>query len=236
MTPERFQRLRWTLDRKQPDLTVLTDQVHKPHNLAAVLRTCDAVGIMNAHVVLDSTTYRPQPGTSLGSERWVTVESHERIEPAIQKLRDGGHQVLAAHFSPQAVDFRSLDYTRPTALLLGAEKHGVSKSAATDSDVHIVIPMMGMVASFNVSVAAAIVLAEAQRQRQNAGMYDRVQLEPDHYNAMLFRWAHPVLAAYCDRHQLPYPELSEDGDIRDLADWRNQTGQRAGLDRSLGNP
>ncbi len=233
MTPKRFLRLRQVLDRRQPDLTVLTDQVHKPHNLAAILRTCDAVGIMTAHVVLEHTAYRSRPGTSLGSERWVAVEPQTRIEHAIQQLRDSGHQVLAAHFSAQAVDFRSLDYTRPTALLLGAEKHGVSQTASAKADAHIVVPMMGMVASFNVSVAAAIVLAEAQRQRQHAGMYDRVQLEPDRYDATLFRWAHPVMAAYCDRHGLVYPELSDEGDILDLAAWRLRTGQTAGDDRSI---
>jgi tRNA (guanosine-2'-O-)-methyltransferase len=224
MTPQRFQRLRQVLDRRQPDLTVLTERVSKPHNLAAIIRTCDAVGILTAHAVVGRGGYRTRRGISLGSERWVTVKRHNHIDTPIRDLRDSGFQILAAHFSSEARDFRDMDYSRPTAVLLGAEKTGVGDATAALADAHITIPMMGMVASFNVSVAAAIILAEAQRQRQAAGLYDRPRLDPDLHRAILFRWAHPAIARYCDQRSLPYPALSDSGDLLDVTAWRTGIG------------
>jgi tRNA (guanosine-2'-O-)-methyltransferase len=224
MTPQRFQRLRQALDRRQPDLTVLTEHVSKPHNLAAIVRTCDAVGILTAHAVLGPGGYRPRPGTSLGSERWVKVERHNDIETPIAGLRTHGFQIVAAHFSTQARDFREIDYTRPTAILMGAEKTGVCEATAALADAHVTIPMMGMVASFNVSVAAAIILAEAQYQRQVAGLYAQPRLDPDLHRTILFRWSHPAVARFCDQRGLPYPALSDSGDLLDVTGWRSGSG------------
>ncbi len=220
MTPERFARLRAVLERRQADLTVLLDNVHKPHNLSAVLRSCDAVGVLRAHAVWPSASFRFHRLTSGSAGKWVRVMTHPTIEEGIASLREHGHQLVAAHPGQNAVDFREIDYTRATAIILGAELDGVSGRALDLADQHLVIPMAGHVASLNVSVAAALILFEAQRQRQRAGMYDRVQLSGGCYTRTLFEWAHPVVADYCRRHQRAYPELDEDGTI--VGDtWRN---------------
>ena len=216
MTAERIQRLRHVLGRRQPDLTVLLDNVHKPHNLSAILRSCDAVGVLRVHAVWPNPRVRPSNAVAGGSGKWVPVRTHGRIEDAIETLRGQGFEVLAAHLSERAVDFREVDYTRPVCLLMGAELFGVSNRAAELADRHVVIPMQGMVESLNVSVAAATVLFEAQRQRLQAGFYDRPRLEPEVYERMLFEWAQPKVADYCRRKGLAYPSLDVDGDA---ADW-----------------
>jgi tRNA (guanosine-2'-O-)-methyltransferase len=214
MTPERYQKLRRTLDLRQPDLTLLTDQIHKPRNIAALVRTSDAVGIHELNMVWNKDQHRPYSGTAMGSDRWVNIVRHESMNGAIDTLHSKGYQVYAAHLSTEAVDYRSVDYTKPCAILMGNEKKGVSELAASKVDRHIVIPMMGMVESFNVSVAAAIILAEAQRQRQIAGSYSRVCLKKDDYQSTLFRWAHPEVAKYCNNKNIPYPAVREsDGEI-----------------------
>ena len=228
MTPERYERLRKTLDRRQPDLTVLTDQVHKPHNVSAILRTCDAVGVFEAHSVLPDKKYQPVSSTSLGSERWVYVCAHATVTDALVHLRTNHFAIYAAHFSDASVDFRAIDYTRPTAVVLGAEKDGVSETAGKFADEHITIPMLGMVASYNVSVAAAIILSEAQRQRLEAGMYEEVRLDQKQYETTLFRWAHPVIADYCHRHNLDYPPLRDDGEIDNPAAWYRKVSKKMG--------
>lgn len=221
MTPERWQHLRRVLDRRQPDLTVLMDNVHKPHNLSAVIRSCDAVGVLEAHAVWPSPALRPRDGIASGSAKWVTVRAHPSIEGAIEYLQGRGFQVLAAHLSAQALDFRAVDYTRPTAILLGAELQGVSAPALSRADAHIAVPMVGMVESLNVSVAAAIILFEAQRQRHAAGLYDRPLLDPERHARTLFEWGHPEVAAYCQRRRLPYPRVDAEGNIIEpLADRR----------------
>ena len=212
MTPERFQTLKAILDRRQPDLTVLMDRVHKPHNFSAVLRTCDAVGVFRAHVV-PTEDFEAAHQTAGGSSRYVEVQRHQSLTDALRKLRGDGASVVAAHLSHDAVDFRSLDYTRPTALLLGTELEGLTEAAASAADRRVRVPMLGAVESLNVSVAAAVILYEAQRQRAEAGRYDVSRLDPDVYRATLFEWAYPRIADLCRRRGVPYPELADDGEI-----------------------
>lgn len=216
MTPERLAKLRATLDRRQPDLTVLADYVHKPHNVAAIIRTCDAVGIGEVQLAMgdfDKKRFRTKSGTALGSDRWVNVTLKDSIGDSVKALQADGVQVVAAHLSDRAVSYREVDYTKPTALLLGAEKDGVSDEIAELVDQPIIIPMMGMVQSFNVSVAAAIILSEAQHQRDKAGLYDSCRLDKETYDTTLFCWAHARVADYCNRHELDYPSMDEDGNL-----------------------
>jgi len=171
MTPERKQRIIDTACRRQPDLSVFMERVHKPHNLAAVLRTCDAVGVMHAHAVPGEHGLPALNNTAQGAQRWVGLTRHPDTLSGLETLRKQGLACIAAHFSDRAVDFRSVDYTLPSAIVLGTEKFGISEQAAAACDTHIVIPMHGMTRSLNVSVACALILYEAQRQRAAAGMY-----------------------------------------------------------------
>ncbi len=213
MTPERFRTLKSILDRRQPDLTVLMDRVHKPHNFSAVLRTCDAVGVLRAHLV-PTAEFEAAHHTAGGSNRYVRVRRHPGLEDALAALRADGMTVVAAHPSADAVDFRALDYTRPTALLLGTELDGLSDAAVAAADRRVAVPMVGAVESLNVSVAAAVILYEAQRQRSDAGLYDASRLDDDVYRTTLFEWAYPRIADLCRRRGVEYPELDpETGEI-----------------------
>jgi len=135
----------------------------KGQNIAALIRTCGAVGVHNTHVATPKGGFMEHKRTARGSQKWVNIVSHDTIDSAIQVAKQQGMQLVSAHFSNQAVDYRELDYTVPTALILGAEIHGVSAKALAASDRQVMIPMLGMVHSFNVSVAAAVILLEAQR-------------------------------------------------------------------------
>ncbi|HCH24288.1 MAG TPA: tRNA (guanosine(18)-2'-O)-methyltransferase TrmH [Oceanospirillaceae bacterium] len=226
MTPSRLAKFQDTLARRQLDLTIITDQVNKAQNIAALLRTCDAVGIHRAHAVTPAEGYRDYSGTARGSQQWVSVDQYDQIDTALLAAKQQNMQLVAAHFSATAVDFRGLDYTKPTALILGAEMAGVSPRAVAAADHHVVIPMLGMVHSFNVSVAAAVILLEAQRQRELAGMYAQPQLAGDDYADTLFRWCHPAIADYCHRYGLQYPAMDENADVPNLSQWYSQA--RAG--------
>lgn len=214
MTPRRFQRIRSVLDRRQPDLTVLMENVHKGHNFSAVLRTCDAVGVFEAHAVTPEGKGIPRRRTSAGgSKRWVEISTHASVEEPAGILKERGFRMLAAHLTDRAVDYREVDWTRPTALLLGQEKDGVTPEAEACCDGEVIIPMMGMVASLNVSVAAAVLLYEAQRQRQAAGFYDAPRLDPETHRRALFEWAYPRFARKCREEGMPYPPLGEEGEL-----------------------
>lgn len=211
MTPDRFLRLRRVLDQRQPDLTVLMDRIHKTHNLSAILRTADAVGVYAAHAVWQGSGFRARHHTAGGSSRWVRLDAHDTLARAVDRLHADGFRVCAAHLSPRARDFRELDFTVPTALLLGNELEGISPEGERLADVHVKVPIAGMVQSLNVSVAAAVILYEAQRQRTEAGLYGQSRLPPEVYRRTLFEWSYPDVAAYCRRRGREYPELDEQG-------------------------
>jgi tRNA (guanosine-2'-O-)-methyltransferase len=210
---ERFRRLREVLSLRQPDLTVLLEQVSKPWNVSAILRGCDAVGVLEAHVVLPGQGLALNDAVSAGTRKWIRIHRHEDVGAATHRLRDDGFHVVAADPSPGAQDYREVDYTRPTAFLLGAEKYGVSEAGRSDADARVALPMRGMVRSLNVSVAAALVLYEAQRQREAAGMYEDTSLDAETFRRRLFEWAYPRQAARHRARGVPYPRLDPNGRI-----------------------
>ncbi len=211
MNPNRFSKLTTALRRRQPDLTVLMERVHKSHNLSAILRNCDSVGVLEAHAVPPPEGLDIHGHTSAGTSKWVKVVRHVSTEEAIAALHDRGFHVLAAHPGPDAHDFRAVDYTRPTAIMMGAELLGLSNEGLALADERVVVPMVGMVHSFNVSVAAALLLFEAFRQRQAAGMYDVSRLDPSDYERILFEWAYPRVARLYRERGTPYPPLNPEG-------------------------
>ena len=214
MTSERFQKIKDVLNKRQPDLTVVMDNVHKPHNLAAIIRTCDAVGIGDIHGV---STNEQKVGVNLksasGSNHWVNLHIHDSTSSFIRTLKKDDFSIYAANDSQAAVDYRVIDYTKPTAIILGAELDGISQDTLDGADGEIKVPMQGMVESLNVSVANAVVLFEAQRQRLRAGHYDTCRLENDVYEKLLFEFAYPEVAKVMRSKGEPYPELDHDGAI-----------------------
>jgi tRNA (guanosine-2'-O-)-methyltransferase len=215
LLPRRYERLRAVLDRRMDDLTVLMEHVEKPHNLSAILRSCDAVGVMDAHAVGHQGRLPTFNSTAQGSQKWVPLHCHAAAAPVLAGLRKRGFRLYGTHLGVEAIDYRQCDFTGPTAFVLGAEKWGLSESTAALMDQAIFIPMRGMVQSLNVSVAAATLLFEALRQRQAAGLVpERGEgLAPERYRQRLFEWAYPEVAAWCLQERRPYPALDDRGTI-----------------------
>jgi tRNA (guanosine-2'-O-)-methyltransferase len=215
LLPRRFERLRAVLNQRMGDLTVLLEQVDKPHNLSAILRSCDAVGVLEAHVACLPGRLPTFNSTAQGSQKWVPLHRHGSAAEAITSLRDRGFRLYGTHLGVDALDYRDCDFTGPTAFVLGAEKWGLGEAAAGLIDQAVVIPMRGMVQSLNVSVATATLLFEALRQRRAAGLLPQAGegVEPERYGPLLFEWAYPQVAAWCRQQGRPYPALSSDGQI-----------------------
>ena len=169
LLPRRFERLRTVLNQRMADLTVLVEHVEKPHNLSAILRSCDAVGVLEAHAVSFSGRPRTFNSTAQGSQRWVPLRDHATIASAVHHLKDRGFKLYGTNLGVDARDYRDCDFTGPCAFVLGAEKWGLTEEATGLMDQAVFIPMRGMVQSLNVSVATATLLFEALRQREAAG-------------------------------------------------------------------
>ena len=215
LLPRRYERLKAVLDQRMGDLTLLLEHVEKPHNLSAILRSCDAVGVLEAHAVCLAGRLPTFNSTAQGSQKWVPLQLHESGVAGMQALKARGYRMYGTLLSATAVDYRSCDFTGPTAFVLGAEKWGLSPEAAALVDQAVIIPMRGMVQSLNVSVATAMLLAEALRQRQAAGLVPQAGegVEPERYRRQLFEWAYPQVAAWCQREGRPYPALTHEGAI-----------------------
>ena len=217
LLPRRFERLRAVLNQRMADLTVLVEHVDKPHNLSAILRSCDAVGVLEAHAVSLSGRSRTYNSTAQGSQRWVSLHGHPNIESAVKQLKDKGFHLYGTNLSVDALDYRDCDFTGPSAFVLGAEKWGLSENATKLMDTDVFIPMRGMVQSLNVSVATATLLFEALRQREAAGLApsDGEGIPAEDYDNLLFEWAYPDVAVWCREQKRAYPRLNEEGEIQE---------------------
>lgn len=213
MTPERLAIIKASLDRRQTDLTVVMENVRKPHNLAAVARTLEAVGGLEIHAITELTSIRLTQMSAGGTKKWIKVNKHPNTEQALKYLKQQGMQIIATSLSENSKDYRDIDYTRPTAILVGEELEGISKQAQQMADENISIPMTGMVQSLNVSVASALVLYEAYHQRMAAGLYDNRSLDDETYMTLLFEACHPKIANCCQQKRIPYPAIDEDAKI-----------------------
>ena len=213
MTPERFDRLRAALARRQPDLTVLMDSVNKSHNVSAIMRTADAVAVHRLHAISTNAAMRRHHMIAGGAKRWVGLVLHPSTEFALAALREEGFRLVAANAGDSARDFREVDYTQKTAIMVGAELIGLSAAALAAADDRVAIPMHGLGASLNVSVATGAILLEAERQRRATGMYDRCRLAPAEFERTLFEWCYPDIAARCRELKRDYPPLSADGSL-----------------------
>lgn len=172
-TERRIYRVAKALHQRQSDLVIALDSVHDAHNLSAVMRTADATGI--GKILWRPDVKKPDklnPEVSLGTERWVNLEVVEDLPDRLNQLRKQGYGVAATHMAHKAVDFRTIDWTKPWVVIMGNEQRGCTDEVLEAADENVFIPMAGFVQSLNISVAAAVIMFEIQRQRQAAGMYD----------------------------------------------------------------
>jgi rRNA methylases len=189
LTPERRLRMEQVLAFRQPDLTLVLSNIHDPHNVSAIYRSCDAFGIDEVHLYYTDTEF-PELGrkSSASARKWVDTHRHRDLNTLKNALKKKGCQILATSCSPTAKPLADWDFTRPTAVIMGNEHRGVDKEIINLADGELYIPMHGMIQSFNVSVAAAIILSEACRQRKQAGMYDRPSLSEAEIKARIEMW------------------------------------------------
>jgi tRNA (guanosine-2'-O-)-methyltransferase len=190
MTPERFERLTSVLNKRQPDLTVVLENVFDPHNISAVMRTCDAVGIQDIYILNNKIPPHKKWGakSSSSAAKWLTIHQFTDANECFTELRKKYKKIYATHLSSDAVSLHELNLTEPVALLFGNEHSGVSEEFVAMADGNFIIPQVGIIKSLNISVACAVTLYEAFRQKTNAGHYDTTRLEPTQLKSLQDEW------------------------------------------------
>lgn len=185
----RLERIGRVLEQRIPDLTVVMENIHDPHNVSAILRTCDAVGVLGVHLLYTQEAF-PKIGrkSSSSASKWVDRRRHTSVRECYAALREKGFRILATRLDPTSASLYEADLTGNVALVLGNEHRGVSDEAAAGADALLSIPMRGMIESLNVSVAAAVCLYEALRQRLARGPLPRPSLPAEEFRALLDDW------------------------------------------------
>lgn len=190
MTPERKARIQSVLSHRQNDLTVVLENVFDPHNISAVMRSCDAVGVQEIYVLNTKLPRHQKWGarSSSSAANWLTVHQFDNAAACFASLRRKYKTILTTHLAGEAVSLYQVDFTGSMALVFGNEHAGVSDELLSLSDGNFVIPQVGMIRSLNISVACAVTLYEAYRQKAAAGHYDSPRLNAGEWNTISKQW------------------------------------------------
>ncbi len=192
MTPERRARLQAVLNKRQDDISIVLENVFDPHNVSAVMRTCDAVGVQEVYVLNTKIPRHKKWGarSSSSAAKWLTVYQFENAEECFVELRKKYAKILTTHLSTDAVNLYAVDLVQPTALVFGNEHSGVSEEIRNLADGNFIIPQAGIIRSLNISVACAVTLYEAFRQKSLAGHYDQQKLNEHTFKELMDKWGY----------------------------------------------
>lgn len=190
MTPERLHKLATVLNRRQVNLTVVMENVQDPHNISAVMRTCDAVGIQEIYILNNKTPRHRKWGakSSSSAAKWLTINQFEEADKCFAALRNRYERIYTTHLATDAVSLYDIDFTKSVALVFGNEHTGVSDEIRAMADGNFIIPQMGIIQSLNISVACAVSIYEAFRQKNNAGHYNYSAMPQQQKAELLQQW------------------------------------------------
>lgn len=188
-TEKRLHKITSVIKTRQHSLTVVMENIHDPHNVSAIFRTCDAAGIPNVSLIYNHEVF-PRIGkkSSASAYKWVDKEKFRSVEDCYSSLRSRGFKIYASAITPNSKVLFDVDLTQKIAVVVGNEHRGVSDLAAKSADEIFFIPQFGMVQSLNVSVATAVIVYEALRQRLKSGMYDNSELSEEVINKFIDDW------------------------------------------------
>jgi len=186
----RTQKLLSVLEKRQPTLTVVAENIIDPHNLSALLRSCEAVGVWEICLVYDGSQPFPnlEKSSSASAYKWVNTKKFTSIKSCYKHLHEQGKKIYTTHMSRGAKSLYDLNLTEPVALVFGNEHNGISYEAVELADANFLIPQVGMIQSLNISVACAVSLYEVFRQRFDKGMYEKSQFEENQLHLYLDEW------------------------------------------------
>ena len=190
MTPERYNRMLSVIKNRQTNLTVVMENVNDPHNISAVMRTCDAVGIQDIYILNTKISKHDYFGvkSSSSAAKWLTVHQFTNVKECFDALRKNYNKIYTTHLSSDAVSLYDIDFTDSVALVFGNEHDGLSQESIDMADGNFIIPQLGFIKSLNISVACAVSIYEAHRQKMNAGHYNEQTMTIERQEILLANW------------------------------------------------
>jgi tRNA (guanosine-2'-O-)-methyltransferase len=189
-TEKRIEKIKWVLSKRQPSIHVVFENIHDPHNVSAIFRTCDAAGVPKISLVYNVEKF-PKIGkkSSASAYKWIERSKYKSVEECYSQLKIEKFVIYASSLNANTKSLYDLDFTKKSAIVFGNEHRGLTKEAEDLADERFYIPMFGMVQSLNVSVSAAITIYEALRQRSLDGLYEKSEMMPKELKKMIDEWA-----------------------------------------------
>ncbi|MFP4369008.1 MAG: TrmH family RNA methyltransferase [Candidatus Kapaibacterium sp.] len=189
-TDSRKEKIKRVLEKRQPDITIILENINDPHNMSAALRSCDATGVLEVCFLYHGSQPFPKLGrqSSASAKKWVDARMFHSVDECFEFARSTGKKIYTTHMSRDAVSLYDLNLSEPVALVFGNEHAGVSERAAELADGNYLIPQVGMIQSLNISVACAVSLYEAFRQRTRAGLFDSPRFSPENFELKMDDW------------------------------------------------
>jgi len=209
---DRLNKMKKILNSRQDDLRIFLDNVYSNHNLSAIVRTCDAVNVGKFYYRHPSV--KLNDNITMGAHKWIFTEYVDDIDKFFNSMQN--YQIVVTTLSEDSIDFREVDYTKPTLIVMGNEVDGVSRKSLKYATKKVTIPMYGMSESLNVSVASGVILYEAQRQRSLKGMYEKTSIPKKIIQNTLKKWAYDDII----QKELKRPRQKQYKDGR--VEWLNQ--------------
>lgn len=189
MNERREAKFRATIRQRQPNLTLVLENVHDPHNLSAVLRTADSIGLMEIYAIYSDPLNKGRlhlgKRSSMGARKWVDVQLYKDTDTCLQAVKEKYGTIYGTLISERSTTIYEADFTQSCAIMLGNEHKGLTPEAQRWCDGHIIIPQMGMAESLNIASACAVAAYEALRQRFQAGIYEHSHFSAQEEDAML---------------------------------------------------
>jgi len=186
---KRIEKLRSVLENRQLDLKVILEDIHDPHNVNAIYRSCEAVGVMDIILLYMKEEFPDiKFNSSSSAYKWVDLYKFSKPNDIIPKLKQDNYQIYSLILDEKAKSIYDIDWTKPSAIIVGNEHSGVSVETQKLSTENLYIPMNGIVESLNVSVATAVTLYEASRQRKLSGKYPNTNIDKKWLEKKLNQW------------------------------------------------
>lgn len=175
ITEERKKKFEAAAAASQSDVTVVLENVHDPHNIGAVLRSCDSVGIREIFVLYNEHSKNALKqyvglNSASGALKWVDVHFYHDTKECFEAVKKKYNLIAGTHLSKESKRIYEMELTSSIAFVFGNEKSGLSEDVLPYLDINFIIPQYGLVQSLNVSVACAVTLFEMARQRSEKGL------------------------------------------------------------------
>jgi len=188
-TKKRVEKIKRVLSLRQPDLRLVLEDVTNTHNASAVVRTCDAAGILYVDIISSrKDTFIINEAVSTRAEKWLQFCFYSSTGECIDYLKGEGFKIAVTSLYSDSLSYTLLDYNQPLAIIFGNESEGISNEARKRADYIIKIPIIGMVQSLNLSVSVGVILYEAVNQRQKRGYFNKTHLSLEKLQIYQKKW------------------------------------------------